>query len=71
MDTAFGIDVGVVETDAFGLVAMVAMTPLLTIQVLGIIYQMKINRTAAEPAAVPEQTIEIFEFDWRVTDGTN
>ena len=62
---------GNIMTDAFGLVAMVAMTPLLTIQVLGIIYQMKMNRTVAEPAVVPEQTIDIYEFDWRVTDGTN
>lgn len=30
-------------TDAFGIVAMVAMTPLITIQILGIIYQKKSN----------------------------
>ena len=32
-------------TDAFGVVAMVAMTPLITIQLLGLIYQRKIRRT--------------------------
>nr|WP_297175557.1 DUF1538 domain-containing protein [uncultured Agathobaculum sp.] len=39
---------GNVLTDAFGVVAMVAMTPLLTIQVLGLIYQFR--QRAAEPA---------------------
>lgn len=38
---------GNVLTDAFGIVAMVAMTPLLTIQVLGLIYQ---HRQKAEAA---------------------
>ena len=28
-------------TDAFGVVAMVAMTPLITIQILGLIYQIQ------------------------------
>ena len=32
-------------TDAFGVVAMVAMTPLITIQLLGLFYQWKMNRT--------------------------
>ena len=32
---------GNIVTDAFGVVAMVAMTPLITIQVLGLIYQIK------------------------------
>lgn len=32
---------GNIITDAFGVVAMVAMTPLITIQVLGVVYQMK------------------------------
>ena len=33
--------------DAFGVVAMVAMTPLITIQALGLIYQLGARRTAA------------------------
>ncbi|MDR0886395.1 MAG: DUF1538 domain-containing protein [Clostridiales Family XIII bacterium] len=37
-----------VMMDAFGVVAMVAMTPLLTVQVIGLIYQRKINETAQE-----------------------
>ena len=32
---------GNIVTDAFGVVAMVAMTPLITLQVLGLVYQMK------------------------------
>ena len=43
---------GDVLTDAFGCVAMVAMTPLIAIQVLGLVYQ----RRAAAPA--PEETAE-------------
>ena len=31
--------------DAFGVVAMVAMTPLITIQILGLFYQRKLKRT--------------------------
>ena len=32
---------GNIVTDAFGVVAMVAMTPLITIQILGMTYQLK------------------------------
>ena len=35
---------GNIITDAFGIVAMVAMTPLITIQVMGLIYKVKENR---------------------------
>ncbi len=38
--------------DAFGVVAMVAMTPLITIQVLGVIYQIK-SRKAKDAVVVP------------------
>ena len=52
---------GNILTDAFGLVAMVAMTPLITIQLLGVLYSIKLRRTvqAAEPEG---EQIEIFEF---------
>ena len=30
--------------DAFGIVAMVAMTPLITIQLLGLVYSLKMKR---------------------------
>lgn len=46
---------GNVLTDAFGLVAMVAMMPLITIQVMGMIYVIKTGKTGAEtPAAAPD-----------------
>ena len=47
--TALG---GNIVTDAFGVVAMVAMTPLITIQVMGMIAQLRGGREAVpEPAA--------------------
>lgn len=42
---------GNIITDAFGIVAMVAMTPLITIQVMGLIYQLK-EHESHEPAMV-------------------
>ena len=44
-------------TDAFGVVAMVAMTPLITIQLLGLLYQHKLRRTAAGEVQI--QTLEL------------
>ncbi|MBR5510189.1 MAG: DUF1538 domain-containing protein [Lachnospiraceae bacterium] len=48
---------GNIAADAFGVVAMVAMTPLITIQIMGVIYQVQAKRSAAameteEPAMV-------------------
>lgn len=40
---------GNLVTDAFGVVAMVAMTPLITIQVLGLVYRLKKKTGAAVP----------------------
>lgn len=39
---------GNIVTDAFGVVAMVAMTPLITIQVLGAIYKLRSKHVAEE-----------------------
>ena len=39
---------GNIITDAFGVVAMVAMTPLITIQSLGMIYRIKESRLSRE-----------------------
>ena len=50
---------GNVAQDAFGVVAMVAMTPLITIQVLGLIYQHKTKLAAM--AADTVETPEIIE----------
>ena len=49
---------GNIITDAFGVVAMVAMTPLITIQMLGVAYQRKLK---AVP--VTEQTLPVEEDD--------
>ena len=45
---------GNVVTDAFGVVAMVAMTPLITIQLLGLAYKWKLRKTEMPDAAAPE-----------------
>lgn len=54
---------GNVLTDAFGIVSMVAMTPLLTIQILGLLYHRKMRRTneAAQSAAEEEEEIIVLE----------
>jgi len=50
---------GNVVTDAFGVVAMVAMTPLLTIQLLGLAYQLKLRRTERTGQAADEEIIDL------------
>ena len=51
---------GNVVTDAFSVVAMVAMTPLLTIQLLGLAYQLKMRKTArTEGTAADEEIIDL------------
>ena len=55
---------GNVMTDAFGLVALVAMMPLITVQIMGIIYVVRSRRQEKEnPAAVFEENdiIELWE----------
>ncbi|MBP3293738.1 MAG: DUF1538 family protein, partial [Clostridia bacterium] len=52
-----------VVEDAFGVVAMVAMTPLIAIQVLGLIYKLKLKKKAAEEPAVEEPDVAIVEVD--------
>lgn len=50
---------GNVVTDAFGVVAMVAMTPLITIQMLGLMYQSKLRRTSQQEQVIDEEIIEL------------
>ncbi len=58
--TALG---GNVVTDAFGVVAMVAMTPLITIQVLGLVYRLQ-GKTGPAPAeAVPASELDALPDD--------
>ena len=52
---------GNIVTDAFGVVAMVAMTPLITIQGLGLIYRLRTKRGAAAPA--PAVSGDAFALD--------
>jgi hypothetical protein len=66
---------GNVLTDAFGVVAMVAMTPLITIQVLGLVYarQARVAEenevAAAEVAAGAELTDDIVDYEEEGSDG--
>ena len=45
---------GNLTTDAFGVVAMVAMTPLITIQILGVVTVIKNRRRHVEPVVLPD-----------------
>lgn len=57
---------GNVMTDAFGAVAMVALTPLIAIQIMGISYQLKLRKQTAvtEPSNVlPDDVDDIIEFE--------
>lgn len=52
---------GNILVDAFGIVAMVAMTPLITIQVMGLIYNIKVRTTTEEEEDVMEEIAEEIE----------
>ena len=52
---------GNIVTDAFGVVAMVAMTPLITIQGLGLIYRLRTKHGAVAPA--PAVSGDAFALD--------
>lgn len=56
---------GNIMTDAFGIVAMVAMTPLITIQVLGLTYQIRMRSSArrAEDDAMFLQEDTIIDYE--------
>ena len=53
---------GNVMTDAFGIVALVAMMPLITVQAMGGIYVLKSKRGAEKAAALPYDEREIIEL---------
>lgn len=56
---------GNVMTDAFGVVALVALTPLIAIQIMGISYNIKLNRQKLADSAkvmLPEDSDLIVEF---------
>ena len=56
-------------TDAFGVVALVALTPLIAIQVMGILYQYRLKTTdqlavqEADFTEVMDAMDDIFEFE--------
>ena len=50
--------------DAFGLVALVALSPLITIQILGFIYKLKL--TIDSQIRINET---IVEYDWKCNNG--
>ena len=54
---------GNIMTDAFGLVALVAMMPLITVQIMGLIYVIKVRKVAKEPEVAYDDTdvIELWE----------
>lgn len=56
---------GNIVTDAFGVVAMVAMTPLITIQLLGMFYQLQKRRDAKkeQPVLTPALQFEMLDDD--------
>ena len=53
---------GNIVTDAFGVVAMVAMTPLITIQALGLVYQIRSSKSALVPQPAGMGFQEAFEL---------
>ncbi len=56
---------GNIMTDAFGVVALVALTPLIAIQIMGLSYAgklSKLEKQAAQAALLPEDSDEIIEF---------
>ncbi len=56
---------GDVVSGAFGVVAMVAMTPLIAIQILGLVFKMKSRKAAAEAeiAATPAEARQVEIYD--------
>lgn len=50
---------GNIVTDAFGVVAMVAMTPLIAIQVLGLIYKIRVAKAAVDTVEDEVAAIEV------------
>lgn len=55
---------GNVVTDAFGVVAMVAMAPLIAIQIMGIRYNMKLKKAVCAPSVLLDiDDNEILEFE--------
>ena len=52
---------GNVVTDAFGVVALVALAPLIAIQIMGLLYTLKAKRGLVASETLPED--EVIEFE--------
>ena len=65
---------GNVDTDAFGVVAMVAMTPLIAIQILGLVYklkQMKAKKSELADVTSATESAEIIELSSENVNNTD
>jgi len=58
--TALG---GNVMTDAFGVVALVALTPLIAIQLMGLVYKIKTSRVSEAPVVITDDFDTIVELE--------
>lgn len=54
---------GNVMTDAFGVVALVALTPLIAVQLMGVAYRMKMSRVEKRAAPAFDGRDEIVELE--------
>lgn len=50
-------------TDAFGVVALVALTPLIAVQLMGVAYRMKMSRVEKRAAPAFDGRDEIVELE--------
>ena len=58
---------GNLMTDAFGVVALVALTPLIAIQIMGLVYQFKTRKsTIMQPVSIPADSDEIINLEEEV-----
>ena len=59
-------------TDAFGIVALVALTPLIAVQIMGLRYRYKmakLQKTAAQGLNAIRDADEIISFEEEASDG--
>jgi len=59
---------GSILEDAFGLVAMVAMTPLIAIEALGLVYRIKMKKTETLAQPEPAQPDQAQDVDDEIID---
>lgn len=53
---------GTIMTDAFGVVAMVAVTPLVTLQILGLVYKLRLTKQTEPAAQKPAMEDDVIEL---------